>query len=441
MKNTFLLFFAILLITSCTRQSPVEEPADMWNGYSKFLKEGEVYHTIWAGAAQHNTAVGIDVGTVTYGVEEENDIGYFYVIYDCAASGWTMSETHMYAGAKDTMPLNKPLSPKIGKFQFSTNHNPRVSWFKYQVPILTLPPYSPDPNDPEAPYGFVVATHCIVRSPSDQIETAWGFGNNEFNDKAWGWYDDYSYEPDDKDPFTVIYGTAYTTDSLKLFHLNMTTGVVTLILKEYVGNSAGSYDGTAFDDESDMFFFVNYDTRELFVNYMGDADPSFSAGTLEGNAVSGTFYNDAYYYINPDFNTINVVTFTSEWMILEETTLDTIPDAVIIVNDIAMNSAGDYLYIVGEIVDEFGVITTELIKYSIADDIYYSYTPAIILNDGTQIAYGSDDLLYAVSPVVEGGSSASAYLINTITGELEEILEGKIIVDDPFADLSRGPSM
>jgi hypothetical protein len=301
-----------------------------------------------------------------------------------------------------------------------------VSTYEYRVPILSLPPVAT---------GFTVATHCVVRSPSGRVETAWGYGNFKFNDKMWGWYDTYSYIPPAQPPYTVLYGTTYSQDSLRLYHLNMTTGKVTLMLKEYVGNAAGSYDGAAYDNLSGMFFFVNYATRELFVNDMGDQDPSFSAGTLNGTAKSGTFYNGSYYYINADFNTINKVTFDSDWMINTETVIDTIPN-VIVVNDIAMSPTGDYLYLIGEVNGG----SSEMIKYSFAADVYY--TIALTITNGAQIAYGSDGLLYAIAPVIEGGSSSVAYTVNTNTGVLTEIDEGHIIiVPDAFTDISTGPSM
>jgi hypothetical protein len=332
----------------------------------------------------------------------------------------------MYAGDKRFMPLNKPGAPKIGLFPNSANHNPRVSTWTYRVPLSTLPPA-------EEP-GFVVATHCIVRSPSGQIETAWADGDFTFNDKAWGWFDIY-YFNQPENPYTVLYGTLYSQDSLKLYHLNMTTGAVTMVLKEYVGNTSGSYDATAYDVESGMFLFTNYNTRELFGNLMGDSDPSFSLGFLEGTSASGTFYDGGFYYVNPDFNTINKVTFNSNWTIAAETTLDTIPE-VIAVNDIAMSPAGDYLYIVGEV--DGG--STEMIKYSIAADAYY--TIALNMDDGSQIAFGSDGLLYSIAPDVTSGSSSVAYTVNTNTGVLTEIDEGEIIIiEDAIIDISRGPNM
>jgi hypothetical protein len=337
-----------------------------------------------------------------------------------------MSETHMFAGDKKDMPLNKPGNPKIGQFPYSNCHSPRKSTFTIRVPLTTLPP--------AAEPGFVVATHCVVRSPSGRTETAWGEGDFVFNDKGWGWYDVYFFNQPEN-PHTILYGTSYAQDSLNLYHLNMTTGNVTLILKEYVGNETGSFDGAAFDVDNSMFFFVNYETRELFWNNLSDENPSQSAGTLNGTAASGTYYNGVYYYVNADFNTINMVTFDSDWLIASETVLDTVPMTVT-VNDIAMSPAGDYLYLLGEV--DSG--NPELIKYAIGADIYY--TIALNINNGAQIAYGSDGLLYAIAPVIEGGSSSVAYSVNPNTGVLTEIDEGHIIiVPDAFSDLSMGPIM
>jgi hypothetical protein len=264
-----------MLMMSCVKQNTTEDPSDKWNGYSRYLKTGEIVHTLWAGR-------NINAGTVTYGLDDNAN---FYVTYDCSASGWKISETHMFAGDKQNMPLNKPGAPKTGLFPYSGYHNPRVSTYTYRVPLVQLPPC--------ASPGFVVASHCVVHSPSGRTETAWAEGDYTFSDKGWGWYDDYYYnQPPNQ--YTILYGTLYTLDTLNLFHLNMTTGTVTLILNEYVGNVQGTYDGTAYDIESGMFFFVNYNTSTLYVNQMNNTLPSFSAGTLDGTAASGTFYDGAF---------------------------------------------------------------------------------------------------------------------------------------------------
>jgi hypothetical protein len=446
MKNVFLFIIAILVLGSCAKNSAVQEPNDPWNGYSQFhnLKACTLNHGLWAACAKNDTLHnGTKVGNVSYAIDEDvNGTPSLHVQYNTTASGWMIKETHCYAGLLKLMPLTNAKdtaigNPKVGKFNYCGNHGSQgVSVVDYWIPLTALPPYTTtDPTDViMVDYGFAIASHCVVTSPSGQTETGWAYGSNRFNDKGWGWYDKY-FEPYQKPNFTVLYGTSCTDGLLKLYHLNMSTGVTTLILEENVGNTAGTYDGAAFDEASDLFFFVNYNTRQLYVNYMGDADPSFPAGYLNGTAASGTFYNGAFYYVNPDFNTINKVTFTSTWMIASETVLDEIPETVTI-NDITMDPTGNYLYLVGE-VNNGG---TEMIKYDIAADTYY--TIALSLNSGSQIAFGSDEKLYAIEPVTEEGGTAAAYIVNPNTGVLTEVDEGHIIIiDGAITDLSRGPSM
>jgi hypothetical protein len=106
---------------------------------------------------------------------------------------------------------------------------------------------------------------------------------------------------------------------------------------------AGTYDGAAYDPESGMFFFTNFNTGELWANYLQGEDLSFRVGLLNGNAASGTFYDGAYYYIDHNLNSINQVNFNPDWTIASEIILDYIP-GIITVNDIAMKPEGDMLY-------------------------------------------------------------------------------------------------
>ena len=448
MKSTVILFFALLLIMSCTRQSVIEEPVDHWNGYSKFLKECTVPHTLWAHAAQNDITKGVEVGNVSYVLENNPDgIPCLHVTYTCNPA-WKMTETHVYAGLLKNMPLNNAKdgmigNPKVGKFPRSANLGSQgVSTWDCWFILEDLPPYAYNGqygyDSLMINYGFVVASHCIVRSSSGQVETAWAFGSDKFNDKGWGWYDKY-YIPMSQDPFTVLYGIVHSQDSLEIFHLNMTTGAVTKILTEYVGNVEGTCDGAAFNLDSSIFFFVQ--NRALYANRMNDPAPSFFSGTLAGPAASGTYYNGAYYYVNPDANTINIVPLDDNWMVAgAETELDEIPTNVT-VNDIAMNPTGDTLYLLGDVSGG----SPQLIKYAINSDYYGSI--ALEVTSGAQLAYGSDGVLYVIATVIEGGSSSVAYTLNPTTGALTEIDDGHIITpppgDDPsaFTDLSNGPPM
>jgi hypothetical protein len=416
MKNLLLITAILVIAASCVKPIQHEEMADKWNGYSRYLKMGEQVHTLWAG--KH-----IDVGTVTYGIDDNAN---FYVTYDCSASGWQICETHMFAGAKADMPLNKPGAPKIGLFPNSGCHNPRVSKYTYEVPLAQLPPA-------EEP-GFVVASHCVVRSPAGKTETAWAEGDYTFSDKGWGWYDDFYFNPT-YEPLTILYGTSCSSDSLKLFHLDITRGIVELILVEYVGNAAGLYDAAAYDPASGILLFANYSTGGLYINHLNEEGPSISAGELQGTPASATFYDEHYYYIDEELNTINKVEFTTGWIISCETVMDTVPGNIT-VNDMVMNPAGTNLYLLCQVNDADG---HELISYNVSTGTFFSHSVSVC--SGAQIAYGSDGLLYAIAPMQDGSPANWVYVIDFESGTLTVIEDEIIIIDDPFTDMASGPAM
>ena len=355
MKKFLVFFIATLLTIACAKQGTEEEPTDKWNGYFKMLKSGEVEHILWAGKT-------INVGTATYGLDDNAN---FYVTYDCSATGWVISETHMFAGDKLDMPVNKPGKPKIGHFPNSADHDPMVSTFTYYAPLSTLPPY-------QSP-GFTVASHAVVHGPNGENETAWAEGDYKFTDKGWGWYDTYYYDQPEN-PFTIVYGIDCTTDSLRLYLIDMTNGSATVIFSEFVGDTPGTYDGTAYDTESGNFFFTNSLTNDLWINQLTGDDASFLAGTLNGTAASATFYDGSFYYVDAVSNTINEVTFDANWLIDDEIVVDTIPSTVV-VTDIAMDPLGENLYMVGNVGDG----TTEMITWDVSADTYA--TIALPLNE------------------------------------------------------------
>jgi len=420
MKKTTFLLVAVVFLASCAKQRTTEESVDKWNGYAKYLKMGEQTHTIYAG--KNN----IVVGTATYGIDDNAN---FYVTYDCSATEWKLKETHMYAGDKQFMPVNKKNNPKINRFPFKTVHNPKVETYTYLVPLVDLPPA-------EEP-GFAVASQCVVyrdtKCHDGQEKVAWAEGDFKFTDKGKGWYDIYYFNQPVFE-YTILYGLSYADDSLRLYHLDITNGVTELTFTEYVGNTSGTYDAAAYDVESDMLFFAKTNTNELWVNLLCDEDSSYLAGTLAGFANNASFANDMYYYIDSTDNTIHSVSFLEDWTIDYESVLDTIPSAIEIY-DIAWDPAGDTLYILGEL-NGGG---KELLSWDPVTEVFYS--TAITITSGAQIAFGSDGILYAIAPITEGGSYSQTYMINTSTGVLTPIADDVIIIDDPFSDIAGGRLM
>jgi hypothetical protein len=413
MKNLLLIVVVALTLVSCAKENEPELSNDKWNGYSRYLKAGEQVHTLWAG--KH-----LNIGTVTYGID---DSANFYVAYDCSSSGWKISETHMYAGDKANLPLNKPGAPKIGRFPYSGNHNPNVDKFIYSIPLSSLPPC----DEP----GFVVASHCLAYGPSGQKETAWAEGEYTFSDKGWGWYDVFFYNQEEN-PFTVLYCICMAHDSLRLYHLDITKNSIELTYVEYVGNSAGSYDAAAYDTENGLFYFVKTESRELWINFLEEEENSFFSGVLQGSALSATFHNENFYYVDSVDNTIRGVNFTDNWNIFQDIILDTIATSIS-VNDIAMNPEGSKLFISGELTSGEGKL---LYWEPSTGNLYDSSTE---VSKEAQIAFGSDGLLYAVSNLFSEGGIYEIQVIDIESDTLTVIDEEIIYIEDPFSDLAKGP--
>jgi hypothetical protein len=391
---------------------------DKWNGYFSYLKMGEQVHTLWAG--KH-----INVGTVTYGIDDNAN---FYVTYDCSNTEWSIRETHLFAGDKKDMPLNRCSQPRVNRFPFHKCHFPRVKTYTYRIPLSSLPPA-------EEP-GFAVAAECVVYRPTKcdgHEKVAWAEGDFKFTDKGKGWYDVFYFNQLDNE-YVILYGLTYACDSLKLYHLDITNNTVELTFTEYVGDTPGTYDGAAFDEESGMLFFAKVNTNELWVNQLEEEDSSFCAGVLAGEVFSATFHDGIYYYVAAGSNTIHAVTFNQEWNISADAVLDTIPVAVL-VNDIAMDPDGESLYLLGKLMNG----GMAMVIWSPESGTFYSYP--INIDEGAQIAFGSDGTLYAIAPLSENGSISWVYAIDIESGTLTIIEDEVIIIEDPFSDMSGGPVM
>lgn len=419
MKKLSFLAAAVILLASCAK-NPSDLPADKWNGYERFLKMGEQVHNIYAG--KNN----IVIGTVTYGIDDNAN---FYVTYDCSSTEWSLKRTCMYAGDKKFMPVNKKGAPKIEKFPHKKNHYPRVETYTYTIPLTNLPPA----DEP----GFAVSSYCLayrsVKCDDGQEKDAWAEGDFKFTDKGKGWYDIYYFNQPVYE-YTILYGLSYSSDSLRLFHIDVTNGITEETFVEFVGGTAGTYDGAAYDVESGMLFFTKSSTNELWVNLLKDEDSSYVAGTLNGTANNATYNNDVFYYVDGETLTIHGVTFNQDWTIASESVLDTIPSSIT-VYDIAINPEGTQMFILGEL-NSGG---KELITWDLATETFYSM--AVTVNSGAQIAFGSDGLLYAIAPITEGGSHSQTYVVDTSTGNMTPIPDDVIIIDDPFSDITGGPLM
>jgi hypothetical protein len=422
MRNIILLIAAIAIIAGCSKKNANDETIDKWNGYSH-LKDGELVRTLWAG--QHDSA-----GYVTYGIDENAN---FYATFT-TVDGWEMSETHLFAGDKGDMPVNKPGKPKIGHFPYGDDFNPRVTEVTYTIELIELPESEEN--------GFVAAAHAVVHNVNTgKTETAWGFGDYVFSDKGWGWYTTYWYQQV-SNPFYIFYGTTFSDGNMALYRIDATNGTADTIYTEAFESDIVAVDGNALDVSTDLFYFTttsNTGATELnAINLSDETAPSYSVGTLSGTTTSATFYDGSLYYVNED-NSIIQVSFDGTGNIAQEDSLSTIPSSIS-VNDLAYDPDGGYIYIVG-VYDN----NTELLEVEVTDESYtYSTTavtengnPVTIASDA-QIAFGGDDNnLYMISAAPGGGDIIS--VLQAQTGNVVETVEvGLGDPVDPFGDLTKG---
>jgi len=140
--------------------------------------------TLWAGQ-------NIDVGTVTVTVVDE------VLCVDIQTTGnWVMTETHLaIASSLDSIPQTGSDNPQVGKFLFSTEHDPPVTSFSYCTdPTLFI--Y--EPGD------VYIAVHASVELLDDagspvQEETAWADGPG-FPGRNWATYLTYNVQSCDEGP-------------------------------------------------------------------------------------------------------------------------------------------------------------------------------------------------------------------------------------------------
>ncbi|MCD4723420.1 MAG: hypothetical protein K8R63_01160 [Bacteroidales bacterium] len=388
MKKFFLLIAVIAVIAACSKHEVLDKnPSDTLNGDQNLKDYFSLTVDLWAGQ-------NILVGSVEF---VKTDDEYFEATYTLTG-GWTMSESHLYAGDQDPefMPVNKPGAPKIGKFPYKETHDPAVTTYTYSIPTADL---SKHPMES----GFAIAAHCVVDNPDASEETAWAEGNVPFSDKSgWSTYINNFYAASEE--MIILYGIQETTEgNLILVHINVTAGVSDVIYTENISVS-GTVDAAAYDQLTGNFFFVIGNT--LYVNNLNNDAGSLIVGTLTGIANGGTFLNGYYYYLdaNPasaNYNEIIQVALTYDpdtggWSLIENPNYSVAMPAAYDLNitDLAVHNGTMYL---------IGVNSQGTIYMLAYDGTAWSNLLATDLTYAAQITTGIDGELY----VIEAGGELS----------------------------------
>ena len=176
-------FFALsVLFVSCTKADTEllgneNKPATIVNAGSTSGREADTppvstctptVTTLFAGQTQN-------AGNVTV----SNDANFIYVTYN-TANGFVLTQTHLYVGACELIPVNRPGNPIPGQFPYASAHN-SVTSYTYQIPISAIPVGSCG----------CIAAHAVVNQftatgGSTNQQTAWGNGTVINPDGQWG---------------------------------------------------------------------------------------------------------------------------------------------------------------------------------------------------------------------------------------------------------------
>lgn len=181
MKKINALMFALAFMSfaffSCQKTgidelTPVNNSTQAKTGNGKIAnrdpgENGCTPTTVSLIAGQH-----IDAGSVTV----TNDANYIYVTYTTTGN-WVITQTHLYVGACNGIPVNNSGNPKIGQFPYSGTHA-NLTTYTYQVPISALNGCG------------CIAAHAVVKELDGngntiQTQTAWGNGTQITPGGSW----------------------------------------------------------------------------------------------------------------------------------------------------------------------------------------------------------------------------------------------------------------
>ena len=172
---TILAVAILAIVISCsTDRSTTSLDLEKTTGISDGTgSDGEIFSTpAFAGQT-------IEVGKVSATMDSE----YLNITYTLTGS-WYLSETHLWVGPCDQLPVNSQGNPVVGSFPYQTTHDGNITTYTYQIPLSSLPEN-----------GFCITAHAVVVKKVDgvvvQKETMFAYGT-DFEGKRWGWY--YQYQ-------------------------------------------------------------------------------------------------------------------------------------------------------------------------------------------------------------------------------------------------------
>lgn len=206
--NLFLLFALMAILVSCQKDELAETAV---NSYERETTTQTVLSPS-TDMAYHSTSTTTPCGNTTIvdfyagqhiliGNMTMSNTNTDLVITVNTTDGWQLGHTHLYVGAAAAMPTNGAGNPMIGRFPYSTPHNPMVNTYSWSIPLANLDSC------------FAVALHADVHligvnGDTLQSETGWGDGEQFTDAGSWASYYTYCVEDccDINEETFTIYG-------------------------------------------------------------------------------------------------------------------------------------------------------------------------------------------------------------------------------------------
>jgi hypothetical protein len=173
MKRYFYLclIFAVTLFSSCEKNiEPIlqqsSSPTNNQSNESPILA-GRV--TPGEGCPETETQLIAGQYYNSGSVIVSNDANFIYVTYT-TANGYLLTQTHLFAGNCNAVPVNNQGNPNPGQFPYKSVHN-NLATYTYQIPIASIPAGSCG----------CIAAHAVVVKLNEigevvEQQTAWGNG-------------------------------------------------------------------------------------------------------------------------------------------------------------------------------------------------------------------------------------------------------------------------
>lgn len=356
----------------------------------------------------------IDVGEVQVWNDDQN----LYVKYIVDAEGWCLTETHLHVAMSMEEIPQKNGNPIPGQFEYKGEHECELE--------VT---YTIDLSEKVWECGdeLYIAAHAVVQDETTCADAVvlLATENNHPADGA-----------------TEMEARIYSITVLG--NTTMLSNIPAPIRGDFTSKITDNFNGNAYDSENNRFYFTEFGIYGGPYNegpsplYFNDLEGNqILAGQLTGGTAGATIYNGKYYYIGTRTDDFYEVTFHEDGTVDTETKLADIflnsntPSKVLAFGDIDIRNEEGVDVVYGSATELPGGVV--FFRMELNDVSTYTVIKSGDLYGagGTQIAFGSDGVLYGVN----ARNPFELFSIDPSNGNTTFIDDMPV----PFSDLASGP--